>query len=207
VAGSASGGADDAGQLSDPAADLGELHGSRVGFRVSFARGRGLLECACSAVSCAHFSRPVLSLWNAEQCRLWCIPLCPSVEHEPRIGTDHLQHGSAEYGLKVGLVWWLPACSWPVSTRSSYTGNSAVRFASTQPGTRQPRAASGTSTDRVPSKTAGEMRDPFYFLFPRTINGLAAEPALTIYNQNFAVVRESVPLDLKAGLPVWSARV
>jgi hypothetical protein len=29
---------------------------------------------------------------------------------------------------------------------------------------------------------------------------LNAEPALTIYNQNFAVVRESVPLDLKAGL-------
>src|ERR1022692_4758452 len=27
----------------------------------------------------------------------------------------------------------------------------------------------------------------------------AAEPALTIYNQNFAVVRDSVPLDLKAG--------
>ena len=26
-----------------------------------------------------------------------------------------------------------------------------------------------------------------------------AEPALTIYNQNFAVVRDSVPLDLKAG--------
>ncbi|QYM77923.1 DUF4139 domain-containing protein [Horticoccus luteus] len=28
----------------------------------------------------------------------------------------------------------------------------------------------------------------------------AAEPALTIYNQNFAVVRETVPLDLKAGV-------
>lgn len=28
---------------------------------------------------------------------------------------------------------------------------------------------------------------------------LAAQPALTIYNQNFAVVRERVPLDLKAG--------
>ena len=28
----------------------------------------------------------------------------------------------------------------------------------------------------------------------------AAEPALTIYNQNFAVVREIVPLDLKAGV-------
>jgi hypothetical protein len=28
---------------------------------------------------------------------------------------------------------------------------------------------------------------------------LHAQPALTIYNQNFAVVRERVPLDLKAG--------
>jgi hypothetical protein len=27
----------------------------------------------------------------------------------------------------------------------------------------------------------------------------AADPALTIYNQNFAVIRETVPLDLKAG--------
>src|ERR1043166_8958179 len=27
----------------------------------------------------------------------------------------------------------------------------------------------------------------------------SAQPALTIYNQNFAVVRERVPLDLKAG--------
>src|SRR5258708_2401948 len=27
-----------------------------------------------------------------------------------------------------------------------------------------------------------------------------AEPALTIYNQNFAVVRDTVPLDLKAGV-------
>jgi hypothetical protein len=29
--------------------------------------------------------------------------------------------------------------------------------------------------------------------------GFSAEPALTIYNQNFAVVRDTVPLDLKAG--------
>ena len=28
----------------------------------------------------------------------------------------------------------------------------------------------------------------------------AAEPALTIYNQNFAVVRDTVPLDLKSGV-------
>ena len=28
----------------------------------------------------------------------------------------------------------------------------------------------------------------------------AAEPSLTIYNQNFAVVRDTVPLDLKAGV-------
>jgi len=31
------------------------------------------------------------------------------------------------------------------------------------------------------------------------IRGFAAEPALTIYNQNFAVVRDTVPLDLKEG--------
>src|SRR6266850_2501317 len=29
---------------------------------------------------------------------------------------------------------------------------------------------------------------------------LAGEPAITIYNQNFAVVRDTVPLDLKAGV-------
>src|ERR1035438_4046064 len=28
---------------------------------------------------------------------------------------------------------------------------------------------------------------------------LGADPALTIYNQNFAVIRETLPLDLKAG--------
>ena len=27
-----------------------------------------------------------------------------------------------------------------------------------------------------------------------------AQPSLTIYNQNFAVVRDTVPLDLKAGV-------
>ena len=31
-----------------------------------------------------------------------------------------------------------------------------------------------------------------------------ADPALTIYNQNFAVVRDTVPLDLKAGAPAGS---
>jgi hypothetical protein len=31
-------------------------------------------------------------------------------------------------------------------------------------------------------------------------NTFAAEPALTIYNQNFAVVRDTVPLDLKSGV-------
>ena len=36
-------------------------------------------------------------------------------------------------------------------------------------------------------------------LFLATVFAAAAEPALTIYNQNFAVVRDSVPLDLKAG--------
>src|SRR5881394_3703854 len=29
---------------------------------------------------------------------------------------------------------------------------------------------------------------------------IAAQPSLTIYNQNFAVVRDTVPLDLKAGV-------
>jgi hypothetical protein len=43
-------------------------------------------------------------------------------------------------------------------------------------------------------------------LFPLAVAGatlalpLPAQPALTIYNQNFAVVRERVPLDLKAGV-------
>src|SRR3954463_10617098 len=31
------------------------------------------------------------------------------------------------------------------------------------------------------------------------LTSLSGQPALTIYNQNFAVVRERVPLDLKAG--------
>src|SRR5574338_687524 len=30
--------------------------------------------------------------------------------------------------------------------------------------------------------------------------GFAGQPALTIYNQNFAVVRDTVPLDLKSGV-------
>ena len=33
-----------------------------------------------------------------------------------------------------------------------------------------------------------------------TCAATASEPALTIYNQNFAVVRETIPLDLKAGV-------
>jgi len=36
-------------------------------------------------------------------------------------------------------------------------------------------------------------------LFACAVLSAGAEPALTIYNQNFAVVRDSVPLDLKAG--------
>ena len=32
-----------------------------------------------------------------------------------------------------------------------------------------------------------------------TQTALGADPSLTIYNQNFAVVRDTVPLDLKAG--------
>ena len=35
--------------------------------------------------------------------------------------------------------------------------------------------------------------------FAGTVVTFAAEPALTIYNQNFAVVRETFPIDLKAG--------
>jgi hypothetical protein len=38
------------------------------------------------------------------------------------------------------------------------------------------------------------------FLAPLTLLPAAAEPSLTIYNQNFAVVRDTVPLDLKAGV-------
>ena len=36
-------------------------------------------------------------------------------------------------------------------------------------------------------------------LFAAATLTVNAEPALTIYNQNFAVVRDTVPLDLKAG--------
>lgn len=36
------------------------------------------------------------------------------------------------------------------------------------------------------------------FLFP--LVAIAADPALTVYNQNFAVIRESIPMDLKDGL-------
>ena len=38
-----------------------------------------------------------------------------------------------------------------------------------------------------------------YFPAARTTMASTAEPALTIYNQNFALVRETLPLDLKAG--------
>ncbi len=37
-------------------------------------------------------------------------------------------------------------------------------------------------------------------LFTIPVLAATAEPALTIYNQNFAVVRDTVPLDLKAGV-------
>jgi hypothetical protein len=37
-------------------------------------------------------------------------------------------------------------------------------------------------------------------LFSALAAGAGAEPALTIYNQNFAVVRDTVPLDLQAGV-------
>jgi hypothetical protein len=41
---------------------------------------------------------------------------------------------------------------------------------------------------------------PIFFLSAAIAPALAAEPALTIYNQNFAVVRDTVPLDLKSGV-------
>ena len=42
------------------------------------------------------------------------------------------------------------------------------------------------------------MKIQFLLLLPLT--ALGADPALTIYNQNFAVVREKIPLELKAGV-------
>src|SRR5476651_1652297 len=45
------------------------------------------------------------------------------------------------------------------------------------------------------------MKTPFsVFLFVAAAAAASAQPALTIYNQNFAVVRDRVPLDLKAGV-------
>ena len=41
---------------------------------------------------------------------------------------------------------------------------------------------------------------PVLFLGVATALAAAAQPALTIYNQNFAVVRDTVPLDLKSGV-------
>src|SRR4051794_21827518 len=43
-------------------------------------------------------------------------------------------------------------------------------------------------------------RLPLFILAASISSALAADPALTVYNKNFAVVRESVPLDLKAGV-------
>ena len=36
-------------------------------------------------------------------------------------------------------------------------------------------------------------------LIAAVLSSATAQPALTIYNQNFAVVRDIVPLDLKTG--------
>src|SRR4051812_28191242 len=45
------------------------------------------------------------------------------------------------------------------------------------------------------------MKNLGLFLLPWiAATAVLAQPALTIYNQNFAVVREKVPLDLKAGV-------
>lgn len=43
-------------------------------------------------------------------------------------------------------------------------------------------------------------RLPLFILAASISSALAADPALTVYNKNFAVVRESVPLDLKGGV-------
>ena len=43
------------------------------------------------------------------------------------------------------------------------------------------------------------MKIPSAILFCAAISGASAQPALTVYNQGFAVVRERVPLDLKGG--------
>ena len=40
---------------------------------------------------------------------------------------------------------------------------------------------------------------PALVIFSAVALAACAEPALTIYNQNFAVVRDTVPLDLQAG--------
>lgn len=41
---------------------------------------------------------------------------------------------------------------------------------------------------------------PFLLMLGMTVSLFAAEPALTIYNRNFAVVREMIPLELKTGI-------
>ena len=41
---------------------------------------------------------------------------------------------------------------------------------------------------------------PFLLALGSTVSLLAAEPALTIYNSNFAVVRETLPLALQPGV-------
>ena len=44
------------------------------------------------------------------------------------------------------------------------------------------------------------MKLPFVLLFVAAVTAASAQPALTIYNQDFAVIRETVPLDLKPGV-------
>jgi hypothetical protein len=51
-----------------------------------------------------------------------------------------------------------------------------------------------------PSMTMKKSFLPLAVLASTTFAGFAAEPALTIYNQNFAVVRDTVPLELKSGV-------
>ena len=53
--------------------------------------------------------------------------------------------------------------------------------------------------DRLPLSLP-PMYKPLLLLFVLPLALASAEPALTIYNQDFAVVRDTVPLDLKAGV-------
>jgi hypothetical protein len=44
------------------------------------------------------------------------------------------------------------------------------------------------------------MKPPAFLLLAAASVSFAADPALTIYNGGYAVVRETLPIDLKSGL-------